>query len=85
MASSPEHPQAIIDALAVYFATLGMETNVAGTKVMVVSKPSKRPLSLHAVAWQWSMLTVSNTWGFFFKYLAAFPISYIAPLKIKAA
>ena len=73
MASSPEHPQAIIDALAVYFATLGIETNVAGTKVMVVSKPSKRPLSLHAVAWQWSMLTVSNTWASFSNIWRHFP------------
>ena len=38
MASSPDHLQALMNALAVYCATLAMDINVA--KVMVVSKPS---------------------------------------------
>ena len=42
MASSPEHLQALIDASAVYCATLHKEINVAKTKVMVVSKPSDK-------------------------------------------
>ena len=42
MASSPEHLQVLIDALAVYRATLAIKINMAQTKVMVVSKPSVR-------------------------------------------
>ena len=42
VAGSPEHLQALIDALAVYCATLHMDINVAKTKVMAVSKPSVR-------------------------------------------
>ena len=37
LASSPEHLQALIDALAAYCATLHMEISVPKTKVMIVS------------------------------------------------
>ncbi len=42
LSSSPQHLQALIDALVTYCATLHMESSVAKTEVMVVSKPSTR-------------------------------------------
>ena len=82
MASSPEHLQALIDALAIYCATLHMEINVAKTKVMVVSNLLSEcllqwPLFSHAMASQWSMLTLSNAWACIFTHLAVFPISLL--------
>ncbi len=50
LASSPQHLQALIDALVGYHATLHMEISVAKTKVVVVSNPFARsPTSAAAV------------------------------------
>ena len=67
MASSPEHLQALIDALAAYCATLHMEINVAKPKVMVVSKPSVRSPSFIASVFTCNGLLVGHVDTF--KYL----------------
>ena len=48
LAGSPQHLQALIDALVGYCATLHMEISVAKTKVMVVSRSLARLPSLEA-------------------------------------
>ena len=89
VASSPEHLQTLIDALAVYRATVHMEINVAKTKVMVVSKPSVRQPPPVATVFTCNGLTVEYVDTF--KYLGLHfhksgGISHlIAPLKAKAA
>ena len=89
MASSPEHLQALIDALAVYCATLHMGVNVAKTKVMVVSKPFVRSPPPVASVFTCNGLPVEHVDTF--KYLGLhFHLSggishLITPMKAKAA
>ena len=89
VASSPEHLQTLIDALAIYCATLHKEINVAKTKVMMVSKPSVRQRPPVATVFTCNSLTVEHVdtlkhLGLHFHTSGG--ISHlIAPLKAKAA
>lgn len=89
MASSPEHLQALIDALVVYCAALHMEINVSKTKVMVVAKPAARAAPRMAAVFTCGGLPVQQVDTF--KYLGLHfhesgSISHlITPLKAKAA
>ncbi len=89
LASSPQHLQALIDALVAYCATLHMEISVTKTKVMVVSKPSARSPAPTTPIFTCNGLPVGRVDTF--KYLglhfhASGDISHIiTPLKAKAA
>ncbi len=89
LAGSPQHLQALIDALVGYCATLHMEISVAKTKVMVVSRSLARSPSPAAVVFTCNGLLVEHVDTF--KYLGLHfhtsgDISHlITPLKAKAA
>ena len=93
LAGSPQHLQALIDALVGYCATLHMEISVAKTKVMVVSRSLTRSPGAEAVLFTCNGLVVEQVDTF--KYLALhfhssgpYPQKnphLITPLKAKAA
>ena len=60
LAGSPQHLQALIDALVGYCATLHMEISVAKTKVMVVSRSLARLPSLEAAVFTCNGLLVEQ-------------------------
>ncbi|DBA94454.1 TPA: hypothetical protein ACH3X1_002049 [Trebouxia sp. C0004] len=83
MASSPEHLQALIDALSSYCAILHMEISILKTKVMVVS-----PVPVPAVAFSCNGNPVEQVTTF--KYLglhfhqSGAVAHLITPIKSKA-
>ncbi len=89
LAVSPQHLQALIDALVGYCATLHMEISVAKAKVMVVSRSLARLPSLEAAVFTCNGLLVEQVDTF--KYLglhfhSSGGVSHlITPLKAKAA
>jgi hypothetical protein len=89
LGGTPQHLQALIDALVAYCATLHMEISVTKTKVMVVSKPSARSPAPPTPIFTCNGLPVGRVDTF--KYLglhfhASGDISHIiTPLKAKAA
>ena len=89
LASSPEHLQALIDALLDFCAALHMEINVEKTKVMVVSKPSARSPAIMAPVFTCNGLPAGQVNNF--KHLglqfhaSGDMFDLIAPLKAKAA
>ena len=89
LAGSPQHLQALIDALVAYCATLHMEISVAKTKVMVMSRSLTRSPVLEAAVFTCNGLLVEQVDTF--KYLglhfhSSGGISHlITPLKAKAA
>ena len=89
LAGSPQHLQALIDALVNYCATLHMEISVAETKVMVVSKSLARSPTPAAIVFTCNGLPVERVDTFEYLGLhfhASGDISHlITPLKAKAA
>ena len=89
LAGSPQHLQALIDALVGYCAMLHMEISAAKTKVMVVSRSLTRSHGPEAVVFTCNGLVVEQVDTF--KYLglhfhSSGGISHlITPLKAKAA
>jgi len=89
LASSPQHLQALIDALVSYCATLHIKISVAKTKGMVVSKSLARSPTPAAIVFTCNGLPVERVDTF--KYLglhfhASGDISHlITPFKAKAA
>jgi len=90
LASSPQHLQALIDALVSYCATLHIKISVAKTKGMVVSKSLARSPTPAAIVFTCNGLPVERVDTF--KYLGLHfhasegDISHIiTPLKAKAA
>ena len=89
LAGSPQHLQALIDALVGYCATLHVVIGVAKTKVMVVSRSLTRSPGQEAVVFTCNGLVVEQVDTF--KYLglhfhSSGGISHlITPLKAKAA
>ena len=89
LAGSPQHLQALIDALVGYCATLHMEISVAKTKVMVTSRSLARLPSLEAAVFTCTGLLVEQVDTF--KYVgihfhSSRGVSHlITPLKAKAA
>ena len=88
MPSSPERLQALIDALAVYCATLAMEINVPKTKMMVVCKPSLNSPPSAGIVFICNGLAVEHVDSvkhLILHFHTSGSISYlIAPLKAKA-
>ena len=60
LAGTPQHLQALIDALVSYCATLHMEISVAKTKVMVVSRSQARLPGLEAAVFTCNGLLVEQ-------------------------